>query len=165
MAGNDRTVKHVVREIMAGLPEAEEFVSHGSPTFRVRGKVFATFTINHHGDGRVALNLMAPPGAQAALSKIQSEAYFVPPYVGPRGWLGVELNKGLAWHAVREHVIDAYSLAAPPVLVKSIKAKQRIKPPTRDLRPEEIDPFQGEFAKAVIANLAAIATALPETEA
>ncbi len=69
MASTGRTISDVVREIMASLPETEEFVSHGSSTFRVRGKVFATYTINHHGDGRVALNLMAPPGAQAALVK------------------------------------------------------------------------------------------------
>ena len=85
-----------VREIMAALPEVEEFVSHGLPTFRVRGrKVFATYTINHHGDGRVALNLMAPPGAQAAFVKMRPQVYFVPPYVGPGGWLGIELTQGL----------------------------------------------------------------------
>ena len=97
MARTGRTISDVVREIMASLPEVEEFVSHGSPTFRVRGKIFATYTINHHGDGRVALNLVAPPGAQAAFVKMRPKAYFVPPYVGPRGWLGVELDKGLGW--------------------------------------------------------------------
>jgi hypothetical protein len=51
---------------MASLSGAEEFLTHGSLAFRVRGKIFATYTINHHGDGRVALNLVAPRGAQAA---------------------------------------------------------------------------------------------------
>ena len=56
MAKAQRTTSDVVRDIMAALPDVEEFVSHGQPTFRVRGhKVFATYTINHHGDGRVAL--------------------------------------------------------------------------------------------------------------
>jgi len=117
MAKRERTISDVVREIMGALPEVEEFVSHGSPTFRVRGrKVFATYTINHHGDGRVALNLTAPPGTQAALVGIGARSegrrsragkaktnakehkgwpYFVPPYVGPAGWLGIELDKGL----------------------------------------------------------------------
>ncbi len=82
-----RTTSDAVRQIMAALPEVEEFVSHGSPTFRVRGrKVFATYTINHHGDGHVALNLMAPPGAQAVFVKMQPRLYFVPPYVGPAAW-------------------------------------------------------------------------------
>ena len=56
MAKVQRTISDVVREVMASLPDVEEFESHGMPTFRVRGgKVFATYTINHHGDGRVAL--------------------------------------------------------------------------------------------------------------
>jgi hypothetical protein len=71
MARTGRTISDVVREIMASLPETEEFVSHGALTFRVRGKFFASYTINHHGDGRVALNLMAPPGAQAAFTKMR----------------------------------------------------------------------------------------------
>ena len=71
---SERTITHVVREIMAGLPEVEEFLSHGSLTFRVRGKTFAYYTINHHGDFRVALNLIAPRGVQAALTKMQPEA-------------------------------------------------------------------------------------------
>ena len=80
MPKHERTITDTVRDIMAALPEVEEFVSHGSPTFRVRGgKVFATYTINHHGDGRVALNLMAPRGAQAAFVKMRPAVYFVPP--------------------------------------------------------------------------------------
>jgi hypothetical protein len=95
MAKTQWTISDAVRDIMASLPEAEEFISHGSPTFRVRGKVVAAYTMNHHGDGRVALTLIAPPGAQAVFTRTRPEAYFVPPYVGPRGWLGVELDKGL----------------------------------------------------------------------
>src|SRR5262245_22566040 len=116
MAKTQRTITDIVREIMGSFPEVEEFVSHGSPTFRVRGKIFATYTINHHGDGRVALNLVAPAGAQAAFVKMQPKIYFVPPYVGPRGWLGVQLDKGLGWGTIREHVRDAYEKAAPAEL-------------------------------------------------
>ena len=56
---------------------------------------------------------MAPRGAQAALVKMRPKVYFVPPYVGPRGWLGVELDKGLGWATVCEHVRDAYEMVAP----------------------------------------------------
>ena len=76
MTESERSITEVVREIMAGLPEVEEFLSHGSPTFRVRAKIFARYTINHHGDGRVALNLKAPPGAQAAFVKIGPRCSF-----------------------------------------------------------------------------------------
>ena len=164
MARAGRTISDVVREIMASLPDVEEFVSHGSPTFRVRGKIFGTYTINHHGDGRVALNLVAPPGAQAALVKMQPKAYFVPAYVGPRGWLGVELDKGLGWQTVREHVKDAYEMVAPAELARAVKKEFRVRPPTRKFLPAEIDPFQGKAAGAVLKKLDAICSRLPETE-
>jgi len=164
MVGAQRTISDAVRDIVAGLPESEEFVSHGSPTFRVRGKVFATYTINHHGDGRVALNLVAPPGAQAFFTEAEPIAYFVPPYVGPKGWLGIELDKGLDWDTIAEHVQTAYEAVAPPDLVDAIPQKRRIKPPTRKLRPEEIDPFKGKRGKAVLKKLQAICGVLPETQ-
>jgi predicted DNA-binding protein (MmcQ/YjbR family) len=159
-----RTISDVVREIMAALPDVEEFLSHGSPTFRVRGrKVFATYTINHHGDGRVALNVMAPPGAQAAFVKLRPQVYFVPPYVGPSGWLGIELDKGLGWSTVCEHVREAYTLVAPAERVRSLKQNFRVRPPTRKFRPEEIDPFRSKAARAVLKKLDAILLRLPET--
>src|SRR4051794_18611995 len=164
MARTQRTITDVVREIMATLPDTEEFVSHGSQNFRVCGKIFATYTINHHGDGRVALNLIAPPGAQAAFVRMQPKAYFVPPYVGPKGWLGVELDKGLCWKAVREHVRDAYETVAPLELVNAAEKDFSVKPPTRSFRPEEIDPFKRKTARTVLRKLAAICAALPETE-
>src|SRR5262245_6986098 len=140
MAGTARTISDVVREIMFGLPEVEEFVSHSNLNFRVRGKIFAAYTINHHGDGRIALWLVAPRGAQAAFTKLQPKSYFVPPYVGPTGWLGVELDKGLAWDTVCEHARDAYEMVAPRELVRAIDNDFRVRPPTRKFRPEEIDP-------------------------
>jgi predicted DNA-binding protein (MmcQ/YjbR family) len=159
-----RTITDVVRDIMAALPDVEEFLSHGSPTFRVPGrKVFATYTINHHGDGRVALNLMAPPGAQAAFVKMRPRVYFVPPYVGPSGWLGIELDQGLAWSTVIEHVREAYEMTAPAALVQSIPKNIRVAPPTRKFRPEEVDPFQAKAAQALLKKLDAILLQLPET--
>src|ERR1700729_527519 len=61
-----RDISQAVRDACLWLPEAEEFVSHGSPNFRVRGKTFATYVVNHHGDGRVALWLNGPAGAPEA---------------------------------------------------------------------------------------------------
>jgi predicted DNA-binding protein (MmcQ/YjbR family) len=164
MARSERTISDAVREIMSSLPETEEFVSHGSPTFRVRGKIFAGYTINHHGDGRVALTLIAPRGAQAAFTKMRPAAYFVPPYVGAKGWLGVELDKGLDWQTISEHVREAYEMVAPRELVKAIPKNIRVNPPTRGFRPEEIDPFKRKAAKEVLKKLDAICAALPETE-
>ena len=164
MAKQQRTITDVVRQIVASFPETEEFISHGFPTFRVRGKIFAWYTINHHGDGRVALTMIAPPGAQAVFTTMRPTAYFVPPYVGPKGWLGIELDKGLGWDAIRDHVREAYETVAPQSLIQAIESDARVKPPTREFRPEEIDPFQGKFGKAVLKKLAAICAALPETQ-
>ena len=55
-------IHRAVRDVCLWLPEAEEFLSHGSPNFRVRGKTFVTYVVNHHGDGRVALWLNAARG-------------------------------------------------------------------------------------------------------
>src|SRR5580698_3702974 len=102
-----------VRAACLWLPEAEEFVSHGSPNFRVRGKTFATYVVNHHGDGRVALWLNAPAGAQELYVGAEPRHFFIPPYVGPRGWLGVVLDQGIAWKRVADLVREAYEKVAP----------------------------------------------------
>jgi hypothetical protein len=164
MSKPQRTITDVVRDIMAALPGVEEFVTHGSLAFRVRGKIFATYTINHHGDGQVALNLVAPRGAQAAFVKMRPRVYFVPQYVGPRGWLGVELDKGLGWDTVCEHVREAYEMVAPAELARALKKNFRVRPPTRKFRPEEIDRFKGTTARAVLKRLDAIAGRLPESQ-
>lgn len=164
MPNTQRTITDVVRDIMRSFPEVEEFESHGSPTFRVRGKIFATYTINHHGDGRIALNVAAPNGAQAAFVKMQPKIYFAPPYVGPRGWLGIQLDKGLGWAMVQEHVCDAYEKVAPAELAKKVKMDFRVRPPTRNFRPDEIDKFKGKTAQAILKKLDAIFLKLPETE-
>lgn len=78
-----KTVLDAVREICLCLPETTEVISHGSPAFRVADKTFATFSVNHHGDGRVALMLAMGPGAQLYHVTIEPQYYFVPPYVGP----------------------------------------------------------------------------------
>ena len=97
-----KNITEAVREVCLSFPESEERPSRGSPDFRVREKTFATYAVNHHGDGRIALWLNAPDGAQRFYSENEPEYYFVPPYVGPRGWLGVELDRGLDWRTVAQ---------------------------------------------------------------
>ena len=82
-----------VRGICLALPEATEKLSHGEPTFFVRKKVFAMFAGNHHNDGHIAVWLPAPPGLQETLIETAPEKFFRPPYVGVRGWIGVELGR------------------------------------------------------------------------
>lgn len=102
-----------VRRMCLALPEAHEKIAWGAPTFRVRDRQFAMFLDNHHGDGRLALWCKAPPGAQEVLVGADPERFFVPPYVGPAGWLGIRLDKGLDWGVLAGLVRDGYLEAAP----------------------------------------------------
>ncbi|MBS0422434.1 MAG: MmcQ/YjbR family DNA-binding protein [Proteobacteria bacterium] len=157
-----RSINEAVREVCLSFPEAVEVISHGSPDFRVRGKTFASYVVNHHGDGRVALWLNSPAGAQDHYSKSQPRHFFVPPYVGPRGWLGVHLNKGLSWQRVAELVRQAYEKVAPPALAKSIGATIAIKLPVAALSAEQIDPLKSRRAKAVLAGVRKLVADWPE---
>jgi hypothetical protein len=75
------------------MPGAIEKPSHGEPTFFTPKRVFAMFADNHHDDGHVAVWLPAAPGVQEAVIEEAPDVYFRPPYVGPAGWIGVELSK------------------------------------------------------------------------
>ncbi len=158
-----RDISQAVRALMTRLPETEEVLSHGSPSFKVAGKTFATYTINHHGDGRVALNLDSPPGAQQLYTEMEPEYYFVPPYVGPKGWLGVELNTGISWPSVVARTREAYEKRASAKLIAEIPEDLAGNPPERRFRPEEIDPFLGKRAQEVLGELGALCDQLPET--
>ena len=109
-----------VREICLGLPEASERPSHGEPTFFVGGKrSFATVWDDHHGDGRYALICAAPAGMQSMLVEAEPERFFVPPYVGHRGWLGVRLDRDLDPNELAGIVEDAFAEVAPARLVEA----------------------------------------------
>jgi hypothetical protein len=152
-----------VREVCLWLPEAEEFISHGSPNFRVRGKTFATYVVNHHGDQRAALWLPAPAGAQDHHVRADPESFYVPPYVGVRGWIGVRIDRGLAWRRVTALVREAYEHVAPAALRKCIGAAPLIKGRTRKLAASDIHPFKSRRARTVLGRLRKICLAFPET--
>lgn len=80
---------HRVREICLGFPAAEEKLSHGAPSFHVRGKMFLMFVDNHHRDGRLAVWCKSTPAEQRRFVASDPRRYFVPPYVGTGGWVGV----------------------------------------------------------------------------
>jgi predicted DNA-binding protein (MmcQ/YjbR family) len=156
-------VHQTVRDACLWLPEAEEFVSHGSPNFRVRGKTFATFVVNHHGDGRVALWLNAPPGSQETHVNGEPKHFFVPPYVGPRGWLGVKLDQGIAWKRIVALVREAYEKVAPGDLRARIGSTPTVTAPAKALSASQIDPLQSPRALKILKSLRQICLALPET--
>jgi hypothetical protein len=115
----ERTLERV-RDICLGLPETSERLSHGAPTFFVRGKrSFLMVLTDHHGDGRFAIWCAAGEGVQQMLVEAEPERFFVPPYVGHRGWLGVRLDRGLDWNELAGIVEDAYAEVAPAKLVEA----------------------------------------------
>ena len=157
-----KDISAAVREVCLWFPEAEEVMSHGSPDFRVRGKTFATYSVNHHGDGRIALLLHSPPGTQQFYTENEPDAFYVPPYVGPKGWLGVLLDKGLSWDQIASLTRDAYEHVAPASLRSSIGDTISISPPTMTLHPEDIDPLNNAGAQKKLQRLEAFCLKLPE---
>ena len=110
-----------VRSICMAFPEVTERASHGSPAWFVRDKkTIAMFLDDHHGDGRLAIWCAAEPGVQVSLVASDPEVFFVPAYVGHRGWVGVSLDKGLGWDEVGEILEDAFRHVAPAKLIAQL---------------------------------------------
>jgi hypothetical protein len=109
-----------IREICLGLPETSERPSHGAPAFFVRKKTFVMVLDDHHGDGRFAIWCAAGEGMQAMLVEADPERFFVPPYVGHRGWLGFRLDRELDRDELAGLLEDAYVEVAPPKLVAQL---------------------------------------------
>jgi predicted DNA-binding protein (MmcQ/YjbR family) len=113
-----------VRAFCLALPETTEKETWGDeehaghPTFRVRDKIFA---MEKRGDGRLSLWCKAPPGSQMVLVGADPERFFVPPYVGHKGWVGVRLDNEPDWDEVAALVKRSYRLIAPKRLAASIK--------------------------------------------
>jgi hypothetical protein len=109
-----------LRGICLAFPEVAERPSHGAPSFFVQGKrAFAMVLSDHHGDGRFAVWCAAPAGMQGMLVAADPARFFVPPYVGHRGWLGVGLDRGLDWEELTGILEDAFAEVAPARLVEA----------------------------------------------
>lgn len=101
-----------VRRICMALPNTTEKLSHGEPTFFVAKKVYAMFANNHHHDGHLAVWVPTAPGTQATLIRTEPEKYFRPPYVGVKGWVGIELE-AVGDDELGFHLTEAWRLIAP----------------------------------------------------
>jgi hypothetical protein len=112
---------HRLRELCLALPDAHEVEAWGEPTFRVRNKIFAMYAASetHHGAGRPSVWVKSTHLIQDMLVHEDADRYFAPPYVGPKGWLGIRLDRRPNWKTVSELLRDAYLLTAP----KRIAAK------------------------------------------
>jgi len=101
-----------VRRICLGLPGTWEKISHGEPTWFVGKKVFAKFSNNHHHDGHIAVTVPAAIGIQEMLIKKSPKKFYRPPYVGVRGWIGIELER-VTDKELALHLTEAWRLIAP----------------------------------------------------
>ena len=119
----DKGAKHIerVRRICVVLPETTEKLSHGEPTFFVRKKVYAMFSNNHHNDGHIAVTIPAAIGVQAALIEASPKKFYRPPYVGVRGWVGIELEH-VGDEELTLHLREAWRLIAPEKLQGLLEA-------------------------------------------
>ena len=114
-----------LRKVSLALPDAHEVEAWGEPTFRVRYKLFAIYAAsgNHHGAGRPAVWFKAGPGNQALMVRAEPERYFVPPYVGPSGWVGAWLDGDVDWPELADLLCDAYRLVAPKRLIAKLEER------------------------------------------
>ena len=110
---------HRLRRLCLSLPGVTEKLSHGEPTFFVNKKVFAMFSNNHHNDGHIAVWVPAAPGMQPLLIKQNPKTYYRPPYVGVRGWIGIELAN-IDDEDLGVHIHEAWQMINP-------KKTQRVK--------------------------------------
>lgn len=108
-----------LRKLCLALPETHEVEAWGEPTFRVRNKMFAMYAnaSNHHGQGRHAVWVKAAKPDQARMVAAAPDTFFVPPYVGPSGWIGIWLDDPAIWTDLDEFLREGYRLVAPKRLL------------------------------------------------
>lgn len=113
-----------LRKLALALPEATEKEAWGTPTFRVRDKMFAMYAAadTHVGGGRPGVWIKAAPGNQRLMVEMLPHKFFVPPYMGPSGWVGVWLDDPCDWAELAELLNDGWRLVAPKRLVAATEA-------------------------------------------
>ncbi|MBK6575448.1 MAG: MmcQ/YjbR family DNA-binding protein [Sandaracinaceae bacterium] len=112
-----------LRAICMALPETNEKISHGEPTwFAGKGKVFAMLDNHHHGSPHLAVWLPQSLEGQLTLLEADPERFFRPPYVGPKGWVGVVLDTSPDWAEIALLVRESYQLVATAKLRKALDA-------------------------------------------
>jgi len=114
-----------LRHICLALPETSERISHGQPAWFVREKKQFVMATEFPHEGRVHLRCAAPDGVQSLLVDADPEKFFIPPYVGHRGWLGVRLDVPTDWDEIADLVEDAWRTVAPKRLVAAYDAARQ----------------------------------------
>ena len=131
-----------LRRVCLAFPEAEERETWGEATFRVRDKIFAMH-IADDGEGRPALWCKAPPGSQTHLVDADPHRFFVPPYVGHKGWIGMWLDQRVDWREVSIVVERSYRRTAPKRLVTQLEPSPEVETPRQKSLRRGVVPYRG----------------------
>src|SRR5262249_46963467 len=122
MSKNEKTLAKV-SDVCLALPSTERTLGGSHATYRVRGKVFAYFLDEHHGDGIVWVCVKSELGENVDRARREPQHYSLPAYIGPRGWFGLRLDRGrVDWREVASVVERSYRLTAPKTLVAKLDA-------------------------------------------
>jgi predicted DNA-binding protein (MmcQ/YjbR family) len=136
-AADPRLVR--VTALCLALPEVERAERGDHADFRVRRKVFAYFLKNHHGDGIVSVCCKSELGENVDRANSAPERFYLPAYIGSKGWFGLRLDRGpVNWREVEDILESSYRLVAPKTLARVIEQRRahasgpiRRRPPTR----------------------------------
>lgn len=155
-------VYEVVKKLCCHFPEVTENAMNRHRDYKVRDKSFANLTINHHGDEKVALLLNASIETQQLYVSSAPNVFFVPPYVGHKGWYGIDLGSKVRWERVAELTRDAYCRVAPASLANKASLPSKLpKPDTVDVR--KVDPFFSAESQRLLKKVRDVCLSLPET--
>jgi len=114
-----------VRALCEALPHAEHSAKGDHDTYSVRGKVFAYFLDNHHGDGIVSVCVKSELGENVDRARLAPERFYLPAYIGPRGWYGMRLDRGrVSWPEVAEILERSFRLTAPTSCIAKLDGAQ-----------------------------------------
>lgn len=162
MAGEARrTISHVIEDLFLQLQDVERTQNHDRfVKYAVRNKTLATYVINHHGDGLVALWLKVPRDMQQTLVEMDSDLFFMPPYVGKQGWVGVKLSMTTNWEEVVAIVLEAYVGVAGRHHAGPDQIS--VEPPRDELLPVEIDPFNMPEMQVLLSRVRQFVNMLPD---
>jgi predicted DNA-binding protein (MmcQ/YjbR family) len=120
-------VLRTLTDLCLALPEATVEQRHSHAAFRVRQKVFAYFLDDHHGDGIVSLCWKAAPGENRERAEAEPKRFYLPAYIGSRGWSAVRLDVGpIDWDEIAELVLASYTAVAPKTLAAQVDPDRRV---------------------------------------
>ena len=108
-----------IRDAALELPDTEERLSHGQPTFFVAGKQFAQFRNNHHGDHKTVVCVrVSSVDEQAMLLEADPDTYSKPAYLP--SWVSINVaGESVDWDHVADRIAQSWELAAPRRLLEA----------------------------------------------